>query len=145
MSEKTEASSVVFMEMAADIVSAYVSNNSVTPADLPKLIIDVHASLTSLDTATEVEPDIEKPSAAQIRKSIRPEALVSFADGKSYKTLKRHLTKLGMTPQSYREKYGLPADYPMVAASYSEQRSSLARSLGLGRPRSAGGMAEAAE
>ena len=142
MSEKMEASSVRLMDLAADLVSAYVSNNSVPPTELPKLISDIHASLVGLGgTAPAEEPDFEKPSAAQIRKSIRPDALVSFADGKSYKTLKRHLTKLGLTPETYRAKYGLPADYPMVAASYSEQRSTLARSLGLGRPR----IAEAAE
>ena len=78
---------------------------------------------------------VDKPTAAQIRKSITPDALISFVDGKPYKTLKRHLSKSGMTIEQYRERYGLPRDYPSTAASYSEQRSALAKSLGLGNQR----------
>ena len=76
----------------------------------------------------------ERPTPAQIRKSIRPDGLVSFIDGKSYKTLKRHLTKHGLDPQSYRDRFGLPSDYPTTSANYSAQRSALAKSLGLGQP-----------
>ncbi len=83
--------------------------------------------------------EVQKLSAAQIRKSVRYDGIVSFIDGKTYKTLKRHLTKHGLDPQSYRDRYGLPADYPMVTASYSEQRSALAKAIGLGEP---GAMAE---
>ncbi|TXN57906.1 MucR family transcriptional regulator, partial [Methylobacterium sp. WL18] len=76
----------------------------------------------------------DKPSAAQIRKSVQHDGIVSFIDGKTYKTLKRHLTANGLSPQSYRERYGLPTDYPMVAPSYAEQRSALAKAIGLGQP-----------
>jgi predicted transcriptional regulator len=89
--------------------------------------------------ASEPEIAVEKPTAAQIRKSISDEGIVSFIDGKPYKTLKRHLTKHGLTPQAYRQRYGLPADYPMVAPGYAAQRSALAKEIGLGRP---GGQAE---
>lgn len=125
-----------FVEQAADIVSAYVSNNSVPIGELPVLLAGVHAALAKLvapaPTAAEA-PD--KPTPAQIRKSVTPDALVSFIDGKPYKTLKRHLSRNGLTIEQYRERYGLPRDYPSTAASYSAQRSELARSLGLGQQR----------
>ena len=78
-------------------------------------------------------PQVDRPTAAQIKKSIRPEALISFEDGKPYRTLKRHLTRLGMTPAEYREKWGLASDYPMVAPDYSARRSELAKQLGFGQ------------
>ena len=84
--------------------------------------------------ATVSAENADKPTPAQIRKSVRPEGIVSFIDGKTYKTLKRHLTKHGLNPQSYRDRYGLPGDYPMVAPSYAAQRSALAKAIGLGRP-----------
>ncbi|MER2267405.1 MucR family transcriptional regulator [Methylobacterium oxalidis] len=119
--------------MAAKIVSAYVSNNSVPPGELSVVIRSVHAALVQLAGAGSSPAEVnEKATPSQIRKSITPEALISFEDGKPYKTLRRHLTIRGLTPESYREKWGLPRDYPMVASSYSEQRSSLAKSLGLG-------------
>ena len=129
--------------LASDIVSAYVSNNSVPIAELPVLIGNVHAALSRLGTGTPVaqiaaEP-VEQPSASEVRRSIGRDGIVSFLDGKTYKTLKRHLTSHGLDPRSYRERYGLPADYPMVAPSYAEQRSALAKQIGLGRP---GGVAE---
>lgn len=124
-------------ERIADIVCAYVSNNHVAPADLPALIANVHAALSALNTGDAAnrvaEVPVEKVTAAQVRKSVTPDALISFIDGRPYKTLKRHLTKFGFSPATYRERYGLPSDYPMVAPSYSETRSSLARSLGLGQ------------
>ena len=131
-------------ELTGEIVSAYVVKNSVPAAELPKLIEGVHAALTTLQPGAPVptrEADVERPSAAQIRKSVQPNGLVSFLDGQSYKTLKRHLTKHGFDPRSYRERYGLPADYPMVAQSYAERRSALARAIGLGQP---GAMAQRA-
>ena len=121
------------IETMAEIVSAYVSNNPVRADDLPELIASVHAALTGLGKTAEPAAGIEKPTPAQIKKSITPDALISFIDGKPYKTLKRHLTKHGLDLHSYRARYGLPADYPTTAASYSAQRSELARSLGLGR------------
>ncbi|GJE62061.1 Transcriptional regulatory protein ros [Methylobacterium trifolii] len=108
--------------------------------ELPGLIGSVHAALNGIKNRTGAAAtdapveEIEKPTAAQIRKSIRPDGLVSFIDGKAYKTLKRHLTKHGLNPHSYRAKFGLPADYPTTAASYSAARSALAKNIGLGRP-----------
>jgi predicted transcriptional regulator len=136
MSESTEIQTTDFVDLAADIVAAYVSNNPVRTADLPDLIRNVHAALNGLvagtaQVAEEVAP--EKPSPAQIRKSVMPDGIVSFLDGKSYKTLKRHLSSHGLDPHSYRQRYGLPADYPMVAPSYAAMRSELAKSIGLGQ------------
>ncbi|WP_244478493.1 MucR family transcriptional regulator, partial [Methylobacterium sp. Leaf113] len=116
--------------------SAYVSNNSIRPTDLPDLIRSIHTALGSLASGAaqaSKEAEVERPTAAQIRKSLTPDGIVSFLDGKSYKTLKRHLTGHGLNPQSYRQRYGLPADYPMVAPSYAAIRSKLAKSIGLGR------------
>ncbi len=127
-------------ELTVEIVSAYVTKNSVPTVELPKLIEGVHTALNALKPGVPVPVSgVEKPSDAQIRKSIRPDGIVSFIDGKTYKTLKRHLTTRGLSPQSYRQRYGLPADYPMVAPSYAEKRSALAKAIGLGRP---GGQAE---
>ncbi|CAO4179540.1 ROS/MUCR transcriptional regulator protein [Methylorubrum populi] len=94
---------------------------------------DALAGLGVAQAAAPTEPKVERATPAQIKKSITPNALVSFVDGKPYKTLKRHLSQHGLDPQSYRTRYGLPADYPMTAPSYSEQRSALARSIGLGQ------------
>lgn len=125
-----------FIDVAADIVSAYVSNNRVSPVELPALLTTMHAALISLGSpTTPADAGADKPTPAQIRKSIRPDGLVSFIDGKSYKTLRRHLTTNGMTFDEYRARYGLPHDYPVVAASYSEQRSALAKTFGLGQQR----------
>jgi predicted transcriptional regulator len=118
-----------------EIVSAYVSNNHVARSELPALIAMVQHTLRSLATGSEVrtEEPTEKPTTAQIRRSITPDALISFIDGKPYKTLKRHLTAKGFDLSTYRARFGLPADYPTVAPSYSARRSVLARSLGLGQ------------
>lgn len=138
-----------FIEQASDIVSAYVSNNSVPISELPGLLAGVHAALTKLSapaaTATEAA---DKPTPAQIRKSVTPDALISFIDGKPYKTLKRHLSTHGMTIEEYRMRFGLPRYYPSTAANYSAQRSALAKSTGLGNQRrkaapKAAGMVEA--
>lgn len=121
--------------LVAEIVSAYVSKNPVQLAELPALISRVHAVVDSLSSGISKArlKQIEKPTAAQIKKSITPDALISFEDGRPYKTLKRHLTTHGLDPHSYRERYGLPADYPMVAANYAIQRAEIARAIGLGR------------
>ena len=100
------------------------------------MIGTVHAALSRLAAASPdavLEEAVEKPTAAQIRDSITPDGIVSFVDGKTYKTMKRHLTTNGFDPQSYRQRFGLPADYPMVAPNYAAQRSALAKSIGLGR------------
>jgi predicted transcriptional regulator len=134
--------------LAVDIVAAYVSNNSVPVSELPGLIGGIHAALNSLTTqGRAANSSVEKLSPSQIRKSVTNDHIVSFEDGKPYKTLRRHLTLRGLTPEAYREKWGLPRDYPMTAASYSAQRSELARALGLGQQRrkTRGGAAAAIE
>src|SRR3954468_11389805 len=123
-----------FASITADIVSSYVANNSVHRGDLPTVIASVHAALLGLTTPKQDESDKPQP-AVSIRKSITPDFLISLEDGKKYKTLKRHLGRLGLTAEEYRAKWGLPADYPMVAPSYAAKRSELARSSGLGQMR----------
>jgi len=119
--------------LTADIVSAHVSNNSVSPTDLPGLIHSVYNSLAGLGGAPAVVEEKPVP-AVSIRSSIKPDYIVCLEDGKKLKMLKRHLmTHYGMTPDDYRAKWGLPRDYPMVAPNYAEQRRSLAMQIGLGR------------
>jgi predicted transcriptional regulator len=127
MSEDLEVPS-----LAADIVAAFVSNNKLSPAELPQLILSVHKALMDAG-APQAEPEPAPTPAVPVKKSVTNEHLISLEDGKKYKSLKRHLTSRGMTPDEYRAKWGLPKDYPMVAASYSAQRSNLAKTLGLGR------------
>ncbi|KMO31309.1 MucR family transcriptional regulator [Methylobacterium tarhaniae] len=120
--------------LTADIVSAYVANNSVTAHDLPTLIASTHAALTRLGAPAEPEPvKLEPP--VPIRRTVTPDHIISLEDGRPYKTLKRHLAGRGLTPDEYRAKWGLPRDYPMVAANYAAQRSELAKSAGLGQSR----------
>lgn len=123
-----------YVELTADLVAAYVSKNAVSSADLPALISTIHSTLGTLATGAKQgsENQVEKPTPAQIKKSIKSDTLISFVDGKPYKMLKRHLGIHGLTPETYREKYGLPATYPMVAAGHSAQRAEIARSMGLG-------------
>ena len=123
--------------LAADIVSAYVSNNHVQSAELPKLLSDVHEAIRVVTKNGSASADSGQPKATpqEIRRSINADYLVSFEDGKQYKTLRRHLTLRGLTPEQYRAKWGLAPDYPMTSQSYSEQRSELARALGLGQQR----------
>ncbi|TGD95174.1 MucR family transcriptional regulator [Methylobacterium nonmethylotrophicum] len=135
MSDETQAQQPEFIDLAADIVSTYVSKNNVPVAELPNLIASVYASLSSLGQPAATPVEGHKLTPAQIRKSVTPDAIISFIDGKPYKSLKRHLTSNGLTPNEYRQKYGLPRDYPMVAATYAAQRSELAKSLGLGQLR----------
>ena len=136
MEDEAQPTLTNYVDMAADIVSAYVSNNSVRPGELPELIASVHGALSNLDKPSEPAVEqVEKPTPAQIRKSITPDALISFVDGKAYKTLKRHLTKHGMDFQGYRARYGLRVDYPSTAPNYSARRSELAQALGLGQQR----------
>ena len=123
-----------FASITADIVSSYVANNSVHRGDLPNVIASVHAALQGLAAPKQAEPEKPEPRIS-IRKSVTPDFLISLEDGKQYKTLKRHLGKLGLTAEEYRAKWGLPADYPMVAPSYAAKRSELARSSGLGQMR----------
>jgi predicted transcriptional regulator len=136
MEMSQEHASNIQLELAADIVSAYVSNNPVPAATLPDFIQTVHASLAALgrDAAT-AEPAMEtKAPAVPLRKSITNEYIVCLEDGKKFKSLKRHLQAgYGMTPAEYRAKWGLPPDYPMVAPAYTAARSAMAKKMGLGR------------
>ncbi|WP_455397568.1 MucR family transcriptional regulator [Methylobacterium sp. Gmos1] len=125
----------------SDIVSAYVSNNSVPVGELSSLIRSVHEAIARLGSAVPAEPERLTPPVP-IKKTVSPDYLISLEDGRRYRTLKRHLAGRGLTPEQYRQKWGLPPDYPMVAANYAAQRSELAKSIGLGqkpvvrRPRS---------
>ncbi|MCA8901290.1 MAG: MucR family transcriptional regulator [Hyphomonas sp.] len=120
------------VRLASDIVAAYVGNNELPTEELPGLIRTVYASLSAL-TDGEVEAERQKP-AVPVKKSISENFLICLEDGKKFKSLKRHLrTRYDMTPEEYREKWGLPADYPMVAPGYSRQRSQLAKKMGLGK------------
>jgi predicted transcriptional regulator len=125
------------LELTADIVSAYVSNNPVPAAELPSLIGDVRAALGNLSGVTQPVEEPQKP-AVNPKRSVHDDYIVCLDDGKKFKSLKRHLaTHHGMTPDEYRTKWNLPADYPMVAPGYSAARSALAKSMGLGRKPSA--------
>ena len=126
-----------FIELTADIVSAYVSNNSVPASDLPALISEVHSALSRVigGVAPVVQVEAPKP-ASPVKKSITADYLICLEDGKKFKSLKRHLrTQYNMSPEQYREKWGLPPDYPMVAPNYAEARSQLAKKMGLGQQR----------
>ena len=122
------------LEMTADIVSAYVGNNSVAAAELPGLISNIHAALSQVSNGpVEAAPEPKEP-AVPIRKSISPDYLICLEDGRKFKSLKRHLrTKYDMSPEEYRAKWGLPKDYPMVAPNYAKARSDLAKQMGLGQ------------
>ena len=133
MIENTEA-----VALTADIVAAYVSNNTVEASELAVLISQVHKAMTQAVTGEQAEPAAPPVPAVPVKKSITSDYLISLEDGRKYKSLKRHLSTRGMTPDDYRNKWGLAKDYPMVAASYSAQRSNLAKSLGLGRARAGG-------
>jgi predicted transcriptional regulator len=131
-----DASGSTFIELTASIVSAYVSNNSVPSAELPALIGQVHSALTKVSSGRgEASSEPPKP-AISIKKSITPDYIVCLEDGKKFKSLKRHLrTQYSMTPEQYRDKWGLPPDYPMVAPNYAAARSNLAKQMGLGQQR----------
>jgi predicted transcriptional regulator len=126
------------IELTTQIVASYVGGNQIAVGDLPALIKSVYAAMGAGDEPdTDAEPAVTL-SRAEIRKSIRPEGIRSFEDGKVYKSLKRHLRAKGLNPAEYRAKWGLPADYKMVSEAYSEQRSAMAKALGLGRKTAAG-------
>lgn len=122
------------VELTADVVSAYVSNNPVPAAELAALIGQIHFSLRALTSGAPAEaPEPQKP-AVPIKKSVAPDYIVCLEDGKQFKSLKRHLmTQYELTPDEYRAKWNLPADYPMVASNYAATRSALAKKMGLGR------------
>jgi predicted transcriptional regulator len=125
------------VEKTADIVAAYVRGNPVSSAELPHLIASVFASLQNLAIGAAAAPAADLAPAVPIKKSVTAEHIVCLEDGKKFKSLKRHLrTRYGLTPEEYRAKWGLPADYPMVAPNYARARSDLAKKMGLGtKPR----------
>ncbi|MGD9738274.1 MAG: MucR family transcriptional regulator [Bauldia sp.] len=134
MTEDTASSDLI--DLTADIVSAYVSNHSVAAQDLPSLIADVHQALSRTHSGLhEPEPEPLKP-AVNPKKSVFPDYIICLEDGKKFKSLKRHLrTHYDLSPEEYREKWGLAADYPMVAPNYAAARSALAKKMGLGQQR----------
>ncbi len=129
MDDKTEITG-----MTADIVSAYVSNNSIATADIPNLIQSVYRALSSVTTSAEAVEAAPREPAVPVRRSITPDFLICLEDGRKFKSLKRHLrTKYNMSPDEYRAKWGLAKDYPMVAPNYAKARSDLAKQMGLGQ------------
>jgi predicted transcriptional regulator len=133
--EPDDNSNETLITLTADIVSAHVSNNSVAVNDLPMLIQNVHNALSGLGGRAQ-EPEVKQEPAVSVRSSIKPDYIVCLEDGKKLKMLKRHLmTHYQMTPEEYRQKWGLSADYPMVAPNYAEQRRTLAKKIGLGTKR----------
>jgi len=133
MSEKETASPADLLRMTAEVAAAYVGNNSLPTAQITDVIKTIYASLLSLEAPDGTAPTSQKPMVP-IKKSVTPEFIICLEDGKKLKMLKRHLrTAYSMTPEEYRAKWGLPADYPMVAPNYAEQRSVFAKKIGLGR------------
>ena len=132
----TDAPGKNFIELTASIVSAYLGNNPTPASEIPALIGQIHAALVRVSSGrSEMPLEPAKPAVA-IRKSISPDYIVCLEDGKRFKSLKRHLrTQYSMTPEQYREKWGLPPDYPMVAPNYAVARSQLAKEMGLGQQR----------
>ena len=125
-----------FIELTADIVSAYVSNNTVPAAEIPALISQVHAALSRVGSNLSEAPAEPLKPAIPVKRSITPDYIVCLEDGKKFKSLKRHLrTQYNMTPEQYRDKWALPPDYPMVAPNYAAARSQLAKQMGLGQQR----------
>jgi predicted transcriptional regulator len=132
----TESAEPNYIGLAAHIVSAFVSNNSVPTGELPALIGSVHAALAKVGSGQPDAAPVQLIPAVSIKKSISPDQIICLEDGKRFKSLKRHLrTAYGMTPDEYRAKWGLPSDYPMVAPNYAKARSELATKMGLGRKR----------
>lgn len=134
ISEQPVRNSEMLIELTADVVAAYVSNNPVPAGDLPNLIADVHAALGRIGGSTEQPPADKQKPAVNPKRSVHDDYIVCLEDGKKFKSLKRHLmTHYGMTPDQYREKWALDPSYPMVAPNYAAARSLLAKKMGLGR------------
>jgi predicted transcriptional regulator len=124
--------SISTIELTAEVVTSYLGNHQIPVGDLPALIRSVYVAFNDKPETVPV-PAVSGPTKAQIRKSVTPGAIISFEDGRGYKTLRRHLAKHDLTPDAYRAKWGLPSDYPMVATAYSAERSAEALARGLGR------------
>lgn len=132
----TDGASKSFIDLTANIVSAYLGNNPTPASEIPNLISQIHAALLRVSSGrSDASPEPVKP-AVSVKKSINPDYLVCLEDGKRFKSLKRHLrTQYNMTPEQYRDKWNLPPDYPMVAPNYAVARSQLAKKMGLGQQR----------
>lgn len=131
---RPETDTSLLVELTEEVVSAYVGNNPVAAADLPSLISQVHSALGKTAANGDGAPAEKPVPAVNPKRSVTRDYIICLEDGKKFKSLKRHLmSHYGLTPQEYREKWGLAPDYPMVAPSYAEQRSKLARKMGLGR------------
>lgn len=134
MDETTDTPQDELVVRTSEIISAYVSNKTLSPADLPGLIHSVQQALVAAASSATEAPKEELKAAVSIRKSVTPDAIICLEDGKPFKSLKRHLrTNHDMTPQEYRERWNLPSDYPMVAPNYAAARSVLAKKIGLGQ------------
>ena len=134
MNETSGTASTI--ELMADIVAAYVSNNPIAPSEVTQLMADVHYALLRVAGGHVDGPNEAPKPAIAVKKSVTPEYIVCLEDGKKFKSLKRHLrTQYNMSPEDYREKWGLPPDYPMVAPNYAQARSQLAKKMGLGQQR----------
>jgi predicted transcriptional regulator len=132
----TDGTGKGYIDLTANIVSAYLSNNPTPASDIPNLISQVHSALMRVSSGRSEAPAEPAKPAVSLKKSINPDYLVCLEDGKRFKSLKRHLrTQYNMTPEQYRDKWGLPADYPMVAPNYAVARSQLAKQMGLGQQR----------
>jgi predicted transcriptional regulator len=128
----TESADII--ELTAEIVAAYVENNTISTTDLPALIQSVHRTLSTVSTGVETVETSTKEPAVPVRRSITPDFLICLEDGRKFKSLKRHLrTKYNLSPEDYRTKWGLAKDYPMVAPNYARARSELAKQMGLGQ------------
>ncbi len=133
MEQEQNDTATELLELSTEIVSAYVSHNVVPAAELPELIANVYGAMAATQTDTTETKEPLKP-AVSVRKSITDDYLICLEDGKKFKSLKRHLrTHYGLSPEEYREKWGLPTDYPMVAPNYAAARSELAKKMGLGQ------------
>ena len=138
VSENSKINDDTLIELTADVVAAYVSNNPVPASDLPGLIADIHSALGRVGSAASAAPAERPKPAVNPKKSVHDDYIICLEDGKKFKSLKRHLmSHYGLTPEQYREKWGLEASYPMVAPNYAAARSKLAKKMGLGRKRKA--------
>src|SRR3954469_25178427 len=122
-------------DLTADIVSAYLSHNTVRAEDIATLINTVHGALSGMGSSSSSSSVTRAEPPMSWKKAVRPDYIISFEDGKHYKSMRRHLTTRGMTPEQYREKWGLPKDFPMVSPNYSAARSEMAKKMGLGQQR----------
>jgi predicted transcriptional regulator len=139
-SEVSVGKSDDLLRLASDIVAAYVSNNPVPVGELPAMIKSVHATLGGLSGVAGANAQTDRAPAVPVKKSMTPDYLICLEDGKKLKMLKRYLrSRYGLTPDQYRTKWGLPADYPMVASNYAARRSEFAKKIGLGRTSSSKG------